>query len=169
MEKRNLLDALCVGDVWELVVENPTTIEPDASFAQLLETMVKDVRTRHVYVVDGERRLLGVVRMTAVTELLFPLQALGARMSEPQLFRMVKFGGRTVGDVMNKEPRTVRNDTRLQDMARVLMEEGITELPVVDGKQRLVGQVNMYEIIKAYLSLRTANPKTGIPPSRAGS
>lgn len=155
MDKRNLLDALRVGDVWELVVENPTTIGADATLARLLETMVEDVRTRHVYVVDGERRLLGVVRMTAVTKLLFPLQALGVRMSEPQLFHLVNFGGRTVGDVMNKNPRTVRRDTKLQEMARILMEENITELPVIDAEKRLVGQVNMYEIIKAYLSVRS--------------
>lgn len=154
MDKRNLLNALHVGDVWELVVENPTTIGPDATLAELLETMVQDTRTRHVYVVDERRKLLGVVRMTTVTELLFPLQALGAQTSERLLFRPVNFGGRRVIDVMTIEARAVRKDTKLQEMARALLEEQITELPVIDEEKRLIGQVNMYEIIKAYLSIR---------------
>ena len=33
---------------------------------------MEDTRTRHVYVVDEPRRLLGVVRMTTATGLLLP-------------------------------------------------------------------------------------------------
>lgn len=44
---------------------------------------MEDTRTRHVYVVDKQQHLIGVVRMTTVTGLLFPLQALGADTSEP--------------------------------------------------------------------------------------
>lgn len=154
VDEHSLLNALIVADVWDLVVDNPTTIGPDAPLVELLERMVEDVRTRHVYVVDAQRHLIGVVRMTMVTELLFPLQALSAELSEPYLFRQVRLGGQTVRDVMNSEPRSVRADTGLQDLARVLIEERITELPVVDKTMRLIGQVNMYEIITAYLRIR---------------
>lgn len=154
MDKHILLNALTVSDVWGLVVKNPSTIGPDAPLVELLEKMVEDTRTRHVYVVDEQRCLVGVVRMTTVTEQLFPLQALGAEMSESHLFRHVNLGGETVREIMNKKPRTVRADTGLHELARVLIEEKITELPVIDEANSLIGQVNMYEIIKAYLQLR---------------
>jgi CBS-domain-containing membrane protein len=92
--------------------------------------------------------------MITVTEQLFPLQALGAEMSESHLFRQVNLGGDTVREIMNKKPRSVQADTGLHELARVLLEEKITELPVVDEANRLIGQVNMYEIIKAYLQVR---------------
>jgi CBS-domain-containing membrane protein len=136
------------------VVDNPSTIGPDTSLVELLERMVEDTRTRHVYVVDEQRRLLGVVHMITVTGLLFPLQALNAEISEPYLFRHINLGGKTVRDVMNKEPRLVRTGTGLQDLVRVLLEEKITELPVLDKANLLIGQVYMYEIIMAYLQLR---------------
>lgn len=154
MEKRSLLNALTVADVWELVVEKPSTIGPEAPLVELLEKAVEDKRTRHVYVVDGERRLLGTVRMTTVTELLFPLPALDAVMSEPYLFHRINLGSQTVGEFMNKNPRTVQTDTGLQDLARILIEERITELPVIDESKVLIGQVNMYEVIQAYLQVR---------------
>lgn len=155
MEKRALLNALTVKDVWELVVKNPSTVAPDAPPAVLLERIVEDTRTRHVYVVDDDRHLVGVVRMTTVTGLLFPMEALNVAMSEGALFRYdMHLGGKTVRDVMDKEPCTVRKETSLHDVARTLLQEKITELPVVDNHDRLIGQVNMYEIIKAYLQLR---------------
>lgn len=149
-----MLNALTVSDVCELVVENPSAIGPDAPLVELLEKMVEDIRTRHVYVVDDHRHLQGVVRMHMVTGLLFPLQALGTVMSDVNLLRYVNLSGQFVRDVMNTSPLSVRADTSLHDMARVLLEEDLTELPVVDEKNRLIGQVNMYEIIKAYLQLR---------------
>ena len=107
MYKQTLLNALTVEDIWELVVDNPSTIGPDAPLAEFLEKMVEDTRTRDVYVVDKQRLLLGVVRMPTVNGLMFPLQALVAEMSEPYLFRHVNLGGQTVRDVMNKEPYSV--------------------------------------------------------------
>jgi Mg/Co/Ni transporter MgtE len=156
MDKRSLLNSLTVEDIWELVVDNPSTIGLDIPIVELLEKMVEDTRTRHVYVVDEQQHLVGVVRMTAVTGLLFPLQALNVEMSDPYLFQHVNLGGRTVRDVMDKKPHSVRADTGLQDLARVLLKEKITELPVIDKANLLIGQVNMYEIIKAYLQLRQA-------------
>ena len=154
MDKRPLLNALTVENIWELVVDNPTTIRPDASLPELLEAMVEDTRTRHVYVVDEQRQLIGVVRMTTVTGLLFPLQVMGSVILDFYTFRHVNFGGKTVREIMNKKPRSVRPDTQLDELARILLKEKITELPVVDAHNKLVGQVNVYEIVKAYLQLR---------------
>ena len=154
MDKRPLLNALTVENIWELVVDNPTTIGPDASLPELLETMVEDTRTRHVYVVDEQRQLIGVVRSNTVTGLLFPLQVMGSVILDFYAFRHVNLDGKTVREVMYKKPRSVRPDTHLDELARILLQEKITELPVVDAHNRLVGQVNVYEIVKAYLQLR---------------
>jgi len=154
MDKRSLLNALTVENIWELVVDNPTSIGPDASLPELLETMVEDTRTRHVYVVDEQRQLIGEVRMTTVTGLLFPLQVMGSVILDFYAFRHVNLDGKTVREIMNKKPRSVRPDTCLDELARILLQEKITELPVVDAHNKLVGQVNVYEIVKAYLQLR---------------
>ena len=154
MENRLLLNDLKVGDVLNLVVENPSSIEPDAPLVELLDKILEDTRTRHVYVVDENKKLLGVVRMITVIGVLFPLQAIGAEMSDPQLFSHINLDGKTVREIMKSEFISVRLDTRLQDMAAILLKEKITELPVVNENNQLIGQVNMYEIIQIYLRLR---------------
>jgi len=45
MYKQTLLNALTVEGIWELVVDSPGTIGPDASLAELLEKMVEDTRS----------------------------------------------------------------------------------------------------------------------------
>jgi len=52
------------------------------------------------------------------------------------------------------KPCSVHADTNLHDLARVLIREKLTEIPVIDETNVLIGQVNMYEITKAYRQLR---------------
>ena len=42
---------------------------------------------------------------------------------------------------MSKEPRTVRTGTSLHILVLILIEEKLTELPVIDEANVLVGQV----------------------------
>jgi hypothetical protein len=65
------------------MVDNFSTISPDALLPELLERMAENTRTRHSYAVDKQQQLFWVVHITTVTALLFPLQALGAETSEP--------------------------------------------------------------------------------------
>ena len=153
MKKSNLLNALTVSDVYDLLVKKPTTINPDSSIVEMLEKMIEDLKTRHIYIVDDNNRLLGVVRMTTVAEMLFPLVTIEEITSDPYLFRNIKFDAQSVHEVMNKNPRMVHMDTGLHELARIFVEEKVTELPIVDDSNVLLGQVNMYEIIKAYLGI----------------
>jgi CBS domain-containing protein len=59
-----------------------------------------------------------------------------------------------VQDVMTKEVRTVEPDTSLKEVARVLMELGISGLPVVDGG-KVVGVVSEADIL---VKERAINP-----------
>lgn len=45
------------------MVDNPGTISPDAVIADLLERMVADYRTRHVYLVDKDNLVIGQVNL----------------------------------------------------------------------------------------------------------
>jgi CBS domain-containing protein len=53
--------------------------------------------------------------------------------------------------IMIDDPCT-RHVYVVDEMARILLREKITELPVVDADHRLVGQINMYEVIAGHLN-----------------
>jgi CBS domain-containing protein len=150
---------LMVRDIRHLLVEDPATTSPNASLLEVMEEMKKDLRTRHVYVLDESGRLLGTVRMGAVVQSLFPFDAL-VELDTPLYEAYVpRLGVKTAVDLMHKPPVRVTEETSLGDMARLLIREAINELPVVDENERLIGQVNVYETLKAYLELQGVSRK----------
>ncbi len=119
----------------------------------VLAKMIEDLRTRQVYVVDEEGSLVGVVRMNAVVEYLFPYNAIIEHGMSLYAAYIPKGGVQTAADLMISPAVRVTGETSLGEMARLLMRESINEMPVVDGQERLIGQVNMYETISTYLSI----------------
>jgi Mg/Co/Ni transporter MgtE len=154
MRKRSVLNSIHVDEVWHIVVETPTSIAPDRPLIDLLWKIIDDTRTRHVYVVDGAQRLIGSVRLTTVVEQFFPFEAMTTKELPRQFFSHIHLGAKTVRDIMLDKPFYVKKGTSLSEMAHILIREKINELPVVDDDMRLIGQVNMYEVITRYLQLR---------------
>jgi len=146
------LGNMCVADIRNLLVAQPATIGSEQSEQELLAKMIEDPRSRHVYVVDKGRVLIGVVRMNSVVEHLFPFSAAAEQGAQLIVGSLASFEGRTAAELMDDNPRFVHESTTLSEMASILMREKINELPVVDSERRVIGQVNVYETIKAYLT-----------------
>jgi CBS domain-containing protein len=153
MSSEKPLGQLKVADIQHLVVDEPSVIGPDASVDELLRCMLADTRTRSVYVVDRDRRLLGCVRMDRVVDWLFPLEAVVSHSFEEALREVSTINSKTVSDLMVKGVSAVKDTSSLAEVARNLMKERVQELAVVDEEGRLVGEVNVYEIIEGYLSV----------------
>jgi CBS-domain-containing membrane protein len=149
MSPERQLKNLTVGDLRHLMEVDAPTVGPHQSMNVLMGKILKEPRIRHVYVVDEQDVLLGVVRMNQVVEFLFPFTAAHGKLST-DFFR--DFLAENAEDLMNTEPHYVQESTPLPELAAILMEEKINELPVVDSKRRVIGQVNVYEIITAFLS-----------------
>jgi len=153
MKSRHLLVNRHVRDIDHLLVKNPSSVLSTAPLIEVLEKMTEDLRTRQVYVVDEDLSLIGVVRMSSIVEYLFPFDAMIEL--NKSLFEAYypKLGAETAGDIMISPPVMVTEETTLGEMASLMMREGINELPVVNDKECLIGQVNMYEVISSYLAI----------------
>jgi CBS domain-containing protein len=161
MARSTRLADLKVKDIRHLLVEDPASVSPSAPLRDVLDEMEKDLRTRHVYVVDADNRLLGTVRMGSVVEYLFPFNAIIEHNTPLYEAYIPHFGAKTAADLMHKPPVRVTEETTLGEMAKLLIRESINELPVVDEMERLIGQVNMYETIKAYLDIEQRSAEDG--------
>lgn len=87
-----------------------------------------DFDVQYVYVVDGNRRLLGVLRLR---DLLF---------APPR---------RSVRDVMIGEPVAVRAETELGDLLQIFEQHHFLGIPVVDAAGRLIGVVRRSAVQEA--------------------
>ncbi|MDW7983047.1 MAG: CBS domain-containing protein, partial [Thermomicrobium sp.] len=91
-----------------------------------LRKVAEEVETiYYVYVVDEGDRLLGVVSMRELV------------LSPPY---------RTVGEIMEREVVKVRATADQEEAARLLVEEGLLAIPVVDEGERLVGIITVDDV-----------------------
>jgi acetoin utilization protein AcuB len=120
--------------VSNIMSENPVTISPDKRVGQALKLMQKH-NIRHLPVVKDER-LVGWITSRDLREVLL------ASMLEKI----------TVADVMLKTPITVTPETQVEEAARLIYENKIGGMPVLEGG-KLVGVITMLDLVSAFLSM----------------
>jgi CBS domain-containing protein len=135
-----------------LLVIEPSWVHQSTSIEEVMQKMLADLRTRWVYVVDAQKRLLGGVPMHAMIEVLFPLKAIVEHPEPLYEGYFPKTGAKTAGDLMHVPIPSVTGETTLREMAGLLINRQINEIAVVDSDNVLIGEVNVSEVIKAYLN-----------------
>lgn len=77
-----------------------------------------------------------------------PLYKKDASGLKPELQKIVTLA---VKDLMNPEPLTVRENTGIEEVARVFAEHHrVNPIPVVDDGNRIVGIISRFDLIKLY-------------------
>ena len=152
MDKELLLGKKKVRDVQELLVKHPTVVRADDDLDSVCASVVSDPKTRHVYVVDDDNKLLGTIRMNKMVEYLFPYTALVEQATKVLKGKATGADDTHASDVMDDSLLFVKESTSLSEVAKIFMRQKINELPVVDDNMVITGQINFYEIILGYLN-----------------
>lgn len=97
-----------------------------------------------VPVIDGGKRLAGIV-------------------SEHDLLAAIDDGHQLgvvrAGDVMTGNPYSVRPETTLGTLVHVLRASDLVRVPVVDGRDKMVGIIARRDILRAYLAGNSSKRK----------
>ena len=149
----------------ELMTRDVVTIGPEAPFADAIRLMLA-LRVSGLPVVDCAGRLIGLLtegdllhRVETGTDAprMGWFQALvdRGRMAEDY----VHSHGRRVQDVMTRDVVTVRKESPLADIVRIMEQKHFRRVPVVDGEQ-LVGVVSRSDLVRV---LGTLLAKEALP------
>jgi CBS domain-containing protein len=123
---------------------DPITTTPDASALDALRTLL-EAALRHLPVVDGAGRVVGVVSRDGISAALaLPRGAGGPAPAELSRLREIR-----VADVMSHEPETVGPDASIAEAADRMADRRIGCLPVVDPTRRLVGILSETDLLRA--------------------
>ncbi len=147
--------ALTVRDLLPFSQTEPAVVTEDASLREVAQKMVEDPRTREVYVVDEEGRFVGVItlRRLARWAFAFARELPGDASTSPT--ELLDFlSAETAGDLALRKPAYVRLDDPLETLLRVMFRYDVNEIPVVSPEGRIVGNLNMLEILGAWLEGR---------------
>jgi CBS domain-containing protein len=143
--------------VAQIMETEVVTVPPDMPVADLL-TLLVNKAYKALPVVDAERHVLGMVtdgdllRAPGLGLRLNVLEAVAAQGEGgfAAVVDAVRAGGKTARDVMGVRPQaTIGPDAAIADAARLMVQQGVKRLPVVDAQGRLVGIVGRLDILKA--------------------
>jgi CBS domain-containing protein len=148
------VDELRVRDIMQTEV---ITVGPATTVRELADILAKH-KVSGVPVVDGERRVLGMVSEADIilqdADLHFPyyIQFLDSVIYLQSFSkfeeRFRKAFGSKVTEVMSDEVFTISSDASLGDAATLMADRKVNRLPVIEG-DRLVGIVTRGDIVQA--------------------
>ncbi len=133
--------------IGERMTRNPVLCSPDLPVSEAFD-MIKKEHIRRIPVVDKHGKLIGIVSdkdLLRVTP--SPATTLSAY-EIPYLLSKVK-----VQDVMTRKVITVTEDTPIEDAARIMVDNKIGGLPVVNEESAVVGIITETDIFKTFLEL----------------
>ncbi len=143
-----------VKDIRKFIVKDPTLAKPEETINSVLKKIIADVRSRHAYIVDSQGKLIGSLRINNIIAFLFPSVFFMDEYTSIPVSSFVDYtNAKLVKDIMNSDPSFVYEDTPLKDMVKIMLEEKINELPVVDKDKKVIGEVNVMELITYYLQI----------------
>ena len=121
--------------IHSLMIENPITIEPNASVGEAIELM-KANSIRHLPVVATGKKLQGFLTLADLEQGLIPSM----------------LGDVSLDDLMIKKPITVSPDDDIEFAAQLIYNHKIGGMPVVK-KGRLVGIVTATDMLRTFIDM----------------
>ena len=123
-----------------------TSVSPQCSLHEMLDVLLAArPSSTDVYVVDDEGRLLGHIPAQLIfSHYLAEHQPVQSRR---QLIHRVTCSN--AEEMMEPHPFMARLDEEMDDVLPRQLQQGIAELAVVDGKDRLCGVIDLYSVARS--------------------
>lgn len=134
---------------------HPILCSPDTPVAEALDQMKKE-RIRRMPVVDKHNKLVGIVSDKDL------LQASPSPATSLSVWEITYLMSKIkVSDVMTKKVITISGDTPVEDAARIMVDNKIGGLPVVDDSGAVLGIITETDIFKTFIDILGAR-KSGV-------
>jgi acetoin utilization protein AcuB len=131
---------------------HPVTVRDDVSITEALKVM-RENQVRRLPVLDCEGRMVGIV---SEKDLLYASPSPATSLSIYELHHMLTH--LKVSELMTTEVRTVAPDVPLEEAARIMADNKLGGLPVMENG-KLVGIITETDIFKVFLELLGAREK----------
>ena len=137
-----------VKDIRNLITQEAAIVKEDDLLLKVAEEIVKDPKTRAVYVVDKNDKLVGIIPVIELVQYLYyeyiPQEYILYR------FPVILSSEATAGDIM-LPPIYVHDNEHISDALIKMFKNNLKELPVVDDEMHVIGDLNILELIVAWI------------------
>jgi len=140
-----------VGRVRSLITTKPSLVGEDATLDEVAEEILRDPKTRSVYVLDSERKLVGIIPVIELIQYMYyeyiPSEYITYR------FPLALSREPRAKDIMLPPVHVTDNDF-ITEAFRIMFKENLRELPVVDKSMHVIGDLNILELIVAWKEMK---------------
>jgi len=144
-----------IGDADRILRMEPVMVESSASLRRTAELAVENTGCRVIAVVDGSRRLVGVLPVRVLVNDVFlkivPEEFLGEITDLEAVLKYAEHvGARTAGDIM-VDPVSVHPDETVRTAFERMHASHLNGLPITDRDERVVGYVDQLELLIVWI------------------
>src|SRR6266487_5746785 len=147
-----------VGDLMSTEV---ATVLPHTPLSTVVDQLIER-GTKLLVVVDDEQRVLGVITLGHLLTQNNTFRRLDLRLATStehlgEYVRQFFTTEKTAGDVMNRHPLVVKDDTTIEAAAQWMISQQVTRMPVVNADEKLVGLLDQANLLRYYTYLPEAS------------
>ena len=129
------------------MTKNPHTVTKDTVISKAVEIMGKN-NFHRLPVVDEDGRLVGLVTQGMVEE------SSGAQVTSLSIFELnYLLSKRKVSDIMIRDVHTTTQDVFLEEAAKIMIDNDISVLPVIDEQKKVIGIITEKDMFQAFVDL----------------
>lgn len=122
------------------------TVVADAPLRQVAKRLLAESHLRDLYVVDGRGEIIGRLSHERLAKHI--LAAHRPRATRRELFE--RLTDAPAKELMNRHFVTAHPDEELDEVLAHMIEHHVEDLPVVDDERRVVGTVNLTEVLRVF-------------------
>ncbi len=145
------MEKVRVGDVRKLITQEPTITHEDDSLVKVAEKILEDPKTRSVYVLNSKEKLVGIIPVIELIQYMYyediPSEYITYR------FPLALSREPKASDIM-LPPVYVKDEEPIREAFRKMFKNNLKELPVVDEEMHVIGDLNILELIVAWLEMK---------------
>jgi len=140
-----------VGEIRKLITVDPVIVLEDERVENVIKIFIDNPVIRAVYVIDDKERLMGIITMQDILKKIsidFSSMASFSSGSNFSGYQIASSGNKTSArDLMDPEVYYVHDNDPIEKAFNLLFSNKAGEIPVVDRGERLIGDLNIIELL----------------------
>ncbi len=156
-----------VAEVLKILDLKPTIVQSDTALDEVAAAMLAQPKTHIACVVNEDQRLVGIIGLRSLADDLFfhimPEEFMTEVQDLESAFEFAdKSRMRTAADAM-RPPICVKREELVKDAFERMHEKRLSGLPVVDDRYRVIGYINLIELMAACMKKEPTASDEGEP------
>ncbi len=132
-------------------------VRPEDSLETVIKAMLESPKTLNAYVVDNDGKLVGVISVWDILQATVAHDPDTINSGSPSILFDREFIERYAfsekAEDLMREPVCVDLTHTLRRAYKLMIEHGLTEIPVVNNQGRIIGDLTMLELLKSAWNL----------------